>query len=502
MKKILFGLLIIAMLVVYPLSVMADGVPSQLEVGFAGNNTYATIGFSTSSYLEVGFAASISNTPSSHDFLVVQPSSVYSTGINNFMLTNNSSFAVDVSISGGNMTGGTQWTLSDTATPSGNVFGLRAGTELTLLGNWTSGNSKIYEILAITYGDGYIFICCFNDVGESTSLVIKIDAETLAYSGNCTVSATQGSVNGLIYLDGYIYAGIDLGGYTAGEVKKINAGNMTIVSTWTNDTGNFDQWSLATDGTYLYAGYEQGISKIDPSAMTTIDSIAYPVGAVGPDPMGMVYLDGYLFSNNANWGIEDSYVSKVDVSTMTEVGNWTISGFSPVGAITEFGGYIYTANGAYEETNGKLYKLYAGNMTLAASYDDAAITNVEGLENDGTSLFGTCYTSPGKVFMARMSDLTTEDIWTSSMDELMCIVHHNGITYVGSDDAITAATVFKLAAYNTIVKKTPTYNYLTTSLPAGGNVTWGLEFLTPTNSPQFADGVQKSGNVTLSAEAS
>jgi hypothetical protein len=60
---------------------------------------------------------------------VVQPSSVYSTGITWGNLTNNSSFAIDVLISCGNMTGGTTWVISDTATPGSNIFGIKAGVE-------------------------------------------------------------------------------------------------------------------------------------------------------------------------------------------------------------------------------------------------------------------------------------------------------------------------------------------------------------------------------------
>jgi hypothetical protein len=83
---------------------------------------------------------------------MVQPASVHSTGLNEFTLTNNSPYAVDVSISVGNMTGGTTWQPSDTATPGINVFGLLAssgttpgifyvgfaGTKLTIVGTSTS----------------------------------------------------------------------------------------------------------------------------------------------------------------------------------------------------------------------------------------------------------------------------------------------------------------------------------------------------------------------------
>lgn len=77
----------------------------------------------------VACSPDISNTPSTYDFGVVAESANYTTGITNFTVTNSSGGAVDISIQGTDMTGGTTWTLSDTATAGSNTYGLKAGLD-------------------------------------------------------------------------------------------------------------------------------------------------------------------------------------------------------------------------------------------------------------------------------------------------------------------------------------------------------------------------------------
>lgn len=77
----------------------------------------------------LGCTEDISNTPGTYDFENVAESSTTSTDINEFRVTNNSGGAIDITVSGTAMTGGTQWTLSDTATPGENIYGLKAGLD-------------------------------------------------------------------------------------------------------------------------------------------------------------------------------------------------------------------------------------------------------------------------------------------------------------------------------------------------------------------------------------
>lgn len=73
--------------------------------------------------------ASISNAPDSFDFGGVVEGSTYTTNLDYFEVTNNSGFAIDISVSGTDMTGGVTWTLSDTATPGTNTVGFKAGLD-------------------------------------------------------------------------------------------------------------------------------------------------------------------------------------------------------------------------------------------------------------------------------------------------------------------------------------------------------------------------------------
>jgi len=75
----------------------------------------------------------ISNTPTSFDFGVLAEGAIVETtgGLTTayFTVTNDSSYAVNITIGGTDLTGGTAWTLSDTATPETDTYGLKAGLE-------------------------------------------------------------------------------------------------------------------------------------------------------------------------------------------------------------------------------------------------------------------------------------------------------------------------------------------------------------------------------------
>jgi hypothetical protein len=78
---------------------------------------------------EIANVPDISNTPSSYNFGSVAEGATPSTGLAYFTVTNNSSSAVDITISGTDMTGGDTWTLSDDGNPGTNIYGLQAGLE-------------------------------------------------------------------------------------------------------------------------------------------------------------------------------------------------------------------------------------------------------------------------------------------------------------------------------------------------------------------------------------
>ncbi len=74
-------------------------------------------------------APDIANTPTSYGFGQIAESSTTATGLTHFTVTNNSAFSINIAITGTSMTGGTTWTLNDTATPGSDTYGLKAGLE-------------------------------------------------------------------------------------------------------------------------------------------------------------------------------------------------------------------------------------------------------------------------------------------------------------------------------------------------------------------------------------
>jgi subtilisin family serine protease len=70
-----------------------------------------------------------SNSPSNHDFGILSENSSYQTGFTYFTVTNTGASPIDITIAGSDMTGGVTWSLSNTAAPAANTYGLKAGLE-------------------------------------------------------------------------------------------------------------------------------------------------------------------------------------------------------------------------------------------------------------------------------------------------------------------------------------------------------------------------------------
>ena len=74
-----------------------------------------------------GGAADIANTPETQAYGVQEPSATANTGLTKFNVVNSSGFAIDITIQGTDALGGNTFTLSDTATPGADTFGMKAG---------------------------------------------------------------------------------------------------------------------------------------------------------------------------------------------------------------------------------------------------------------------------------------------------------------------------------------------------------------------------------------
>jgi len=79
---------------------------------------------------EEGASPAITNTPDNYGFGILATSTNGSTTINYFTLNNTGNCPVDITIQGTNLAGGDDtWTLSGTATPGENIYGLYAGLD-------------------------------------------------------------------------------------------------------------------------------------------------------------------------------------------------------------------------------------------------------------------------------------------------------------------------------------------------------------------------------------
>jgi len=101
----------------------------------------------------------IANTPGTWNFGVVDASSSYTTGlsyvenVSGFRITNSTSYAVKITISAGDMTGGDTWLLSDSGAPDATHYTLWAGTPA--LGDYTiQVTSGGVELVASIAGSG------------------------------------------------------------------------------------------------------------------------------------------------------------------------------------------------------------------------------------------------------------------------------------------------------------------------------------------------------------
>lgn len=140
------------------------------------------------------FNPNISVSPSSHNYGTVQPSTTYwargsepswplTDGNCTGNVTNSSSFAVDISFSMGNMTGGTQWTIN--SSPGSNQFRMR----IYISG---AGNSTVYTALSSTPQE------LISSLGDGTTEYFEFVLDTptnnpfsdgVTKSGNITIYA-------------------------------------------------------------------------------------------------------------------------------------------------------------------------------------------------------------------------------------------------------------------------------------------------------------------------
>jgi len=118
-----------------------------------GENSKNSVILHTNVNQSVACSPDIGNLPIEVDFGLVSESSTSETGLTHFTVTNNSGGPVTIIIQAIDFTGGSGWTLSDTATPGVDTVGLKAGLEG---GDYTIivKKTESYNILVSGLADG------------------------------------------------------------------------------------------------------------------------------------------------------------------------------------------------------------------------------------------------------------------------------------------------------------------------------------------------------------
>jgi len=120
---------------------------NDLQVAIGLTDTGPGNPICTQVYVEVDYTPPpITNTPDNYPFGTVIEGSTTETGLTHFTVTNNNAFAVNITIGGTDMTGGTTWTLSNDGTAGNMIYGLNAGLEdgsYNVIVNKAGGNTLV-----------------------------------------------------------------------------------------------------------------------------------------------------------------------------------------------------------------------------------------------------------------------------------------------------------------------------------------------------------------------
>jgi len=431
-------------------------------------------------------APAINNTPASYDFGTVETSTTLATGLTVFNVTNTGDVPVNISISGTNMTGGTQWTLNDTATPGADIYGLKAGVSGTgnqsffpidpievtpgTANDWIDVNSTTFGVPSGATG---VLVHLVRTGGEAAMGLRKKGSTDNRITNICVPSHSWAAVgvdaNGIfqVYVGDITYTDVYIVGYTTTGVTFFdNAYDKTpsTLDAWTNIDCHVEApnaigliWEMVGASTWYNFGLRKNGStdnRITPisyhcsfGAIIGCDTSQICQGytqGIGKNHFFLVgYItDGATFNTNAT-----------DIS-LSETGNWTdltalpsnsVMGFIEITSTSSQYNYGLRKNGSAEN----IYRPANAHPWAFVEGDTNGI--IEGkIANTGNDFFVVGYATGGGT---------------------------------GGE-------------YDTTVKLNSPYNNLCTNLSVNATQSWGLKLYTPTS---FSDGYEKTGTVTLTA---
>jgi len=236
-----------------------------------------------------------------------------------------------------------------------------------------------------------------------------------------------------VYDGTYLYAGGEFGMF------KIDPIQMKIVSTLDFPKEFYELVGLCTDGVYLYGVFYSGhLAKFDPENLAILKS-SLPYDWTGYN----LGFDGtYLYATySPELGV--GALLKVDPITLKEVTHITFGG--EVFEICFSGDYLYVGS-VSPELPARIYKIDPVNMSVVSSLDlvpSPPPSMVSSLCYDGHYLYAGTDTGVFKVDPAAMSVAQSREIT-------------NGVDYISSD-----GTYLYLASYYSILKIDPiTFNVI------------------------------------------
>lgn len=243
---------------------------------------------------------------------------------------------------------------------------------------------------------------CFGDLSpyDRKVRVVEINPHTLAWSVVITETRNPNSGWGPpITCDAnYLYVGTYKSGTgTTDDVFKYNLSDYSYVGQVNVSGANRGIHALYADpySNYLYAtefSYTTTarVFKIDRTTLTIVDTVTLDHGSPTDE---FAITQTHIFV-----GLEDPtlrYVYKIDKSNLANISHITLpSGVTPCYGLTYDGTWIW---GTYATSPGKLLKLNPTDMTYTIFTLPAGYNAINGFIDDGDRMFLSCWDHPAKV---------------------------------------------------------------------------------------------------------
>lgn len=237
------------------------------------------------------------------------------------------------------------------------------------------------EIMKMVVSGGYLFVATPNGI-------LKIDTSDMTLNDSLDYPA---DTPGITLCGGYLFA------LVYDSLIKIDPSTMDMVDYLYPFSGYY---SLTNDGTYVYAGAEEGaeVVKVDPatSPMSIVDT--WDGSGDWEYVLDIDYGDGYVFAAVANETSEQTAVEKIHISDMNSVGTFDIPDDDWAAVVLYDNSAVYIGIWWWMGPPSRVYKIDPATMTLADAWTGATETEgAMGLAFLNDYSYVGLYTSPAEV---------------------------------------------------------------------------------------------------------